>query len=203
MLWDKGDSRFRSCPNGHDNPAGWQLCGECGARLASAESARIWDRMDGAVLAVTLVAVVMIVGLAVTLVAVRGNERPGAATAPGVSVAQWWGQTHQDFTDLREALADARYVMGRRNPQALESACQRMHETAAVTLPAHLPAPDVELTSLIRAAASDAHEASHMCLSVVTGSINSYDGEFVSYIEQAEAGLGDAQDIVNRYLTQS
>ena len=203
MMRDRKNDRSLTCPNGHDNPADWQLCGECGTPLTSADSGRAWDPMNRAALAVTLIAATMIVGLAVTLAVIRGGVRPETGTAQAVTVAQWWSETHGDFTDLRDALGDARHVMGRRNREALESACKRMHEAAAVKLPAHLPAPDMELTNRIRAAAADAHEAAHMCLAVITGSINSYDGEFVSYIDQAETGLDDAQDTVNRYLTQS
>lgn len=31
----EADDLMRVCPHGHANPAGWTICGECGARLAA------------------------------------------------------------------------------------------------------------------------------------------------------------------------
>ena len=76
-----------------------------------------------------------------------------------------------------------------------------MHDTAGVELQAHIPTPDPELTSELRAAAEDAHAAAHMCLSVMAGSINNYRGEFPADLDQAEKHLMAAHEIVNEALT--
>ena len=83
----------------------------------------------------------------------------------------------------------------------MEKACQHMHDAAGVELQAQLPTPDPDVTSELRAAADDAHGASHMCLSVAAGSINNYGGEFPVDVEQAEKHLMAAQELINKALT--
>jgi hypothetical protein len=86
---------------------------------------------------------------------------------------------------------------------AMQRACQQMHDAAAVDLQAHLPAPTQELTSELTAAATDAHDASHMCMSVLEGSMNSYDGEFPVDVKQAEKHLAAAEELISQAITTS
>jgi hypothetical protein len=71
-----------------------------------------------------------------------------------------------------------------------------MHDAAAADLPAHLPAPTPELNSELTAALTDAHDASHMCMAVLEGSTNSYDGEFPVDLKQAEKHLAAAEELI-------
>jgi len=75
-----------------------------------------------------------------------------------------------------------------------------MHDTAAVELPRHLPAPTPELTQELTAAVEDAHEASHMCMSVLSRSSNNYDAEFPVDTDQAERHLIAARELVREAL---
>ena len=70
-------------------------------------------------------------------------------------------------------------------------------------LPAHLPTPDPDLTGELTAATADAHAAAHMCLAVLAGSVNSYDGEFVADVDQANKHLTAAQELINKALTHA
>ena len=49
------------------------------------------------------------------------------------------------------------------------------------------------------AAAEDAH-AAHMCLSLAAGSQNTYNGEFLADLEQADRRLVHAQEFINKAL---
>ena len=106
----------------------------------------------------------------------------------------------EPFTDLQQSLADAQRALATVDRSAMDEACQQMHDTAAVDLRAHLPAPNPELTSELEAATEDAHAAAHMCLSVLARSTNSYDGEFPVDVEQAEKHLLAAQELVREAL---
>ena len=65
---------------------------------------------------------------------------------------------------------------------------------------AHLPAPNPDLTSELRAAIEDAHGAAHLCLSVAAGSMNNYDSEFIANVDQAGRHMQAAQDMINKTL---
>jgi hypothetical protein len=80
----------------------------------------------------------------------------------------------------------------------LQKSCQDMHDAGAVDLRAHLPAPDADVTAEIDAAINDAHEASHMCLAAISGSLNSYAGEFDADLEQADKHLQAALAMINK-----
>ena len=113
---------------------------------------------------------------------------------------EWWSQAREPFTDLQQSLADAQRALVAVDPTAMDEACQQMHDSAAVGLPALLPAPSPELTSELGAATEDAHAGAHMCLSVLARSTNSYSGEFPVDVEQAEKHLLAAQELVREAL---
>jgi flagellar hook-basal body complex protein FliE len=198
-----------TCPNGHPNPAHWEFCGECGAPIEDFEQTSIhqpWYRSVRTPLAAAVFAVLVAVGTAAGLVISKGGERTNSsvqASAGDEGIQEWWSGAHQDFTKLQTALDDSRRASKRLDEHAMEAACQQMHDTAGVDLPAHLPTPDAELSSELKAATDDAHAAAHMCLSAIAGSINSYGGEFVSDVDQAERHLTAAQEIINKALTDS
>ena len=193
------------CPHGHPNPPHYEFCGECGAPIdtvAEELEADKWYRTRWAIVGAGVLAVLVIVGAAVTLAATR-TEQTGSSTettATAVRVQDWWADAQEDFTELQNALEDSQRAVDRFDVDGLEAACQRMHDAAAVDLPAHLPAPDPNLTSELTAATADAHTASHMCLSAVAGSENNYHGEFAADVEQAEKHLRKAQELINKAL---
>ncbi len=75
-----------------------------------------------------------------------------------------------------------------------------MHDVAAVRVSAHLPGPDEDLSAELGAAATDAHNAAHMCLSVIERTPNNYDAEFLSNLEQADRQVKVAIATANEYL---
>lgn len=195
-----------NCPHGHPNPAHYEFCGECGAPIdtvAEALEAGKWYRTKWAVVGAGVLAIVVIVGAAVTI-AVTRTERTGtpAPTIDGTAAIQeWWSGAHKHFTELESALEDSQRALDRMDDAGLESACQRMHDAAGVDLPAHLPTPDPDLTSELTAATADAHAAAHMCLAAIAGSENNYHGEFPADVDQAEKHLSKAQELINKALT--
>jgi hypothetical protein len=133
-----------------------------------------------------------------------GNAGPSARTSSGdAAVLDWWQGARKPFVALQESLDDAQRALVDADRTAMQRACQQMHDAAAVDLQAHLPAPTQELTSELTAAATDAHDASHMCMSVLEGSMNSYDGEFPVDVKQAEKHLAAAEELISQAITTS
>src|SRR5512139_235600 len=186
-----------TCPHGHPNPPGWTLCGECGAPIEQPDvESTAWYRTKWALVGAGVVAVLVIVAAAAALVMDNRGDRADSAdvtTARQQEMSQWWGDVRAPFTDLQDSLADSQRAVQEADSDALEQACQRMHDSSAVELQSHLPAPDADLTSEVAAAADDAHAAAHMCLSVTAGSTNAYDGEFTVNLQQAEQHLRRAR----------
>lgn len=193
------------CPHGHPNPAGWQLCGECGSPLDEAMdlAEQRWYRSKWAILGAAAVATVAVSSVIVSVV--HHTDSPASVASPAsaenVAVLDWWSQAREPFTGLQQSLADSQRALASVDRSAMQEACQQMHDTSAVELQQHLPAPTAQLTSEVTAAAQDAHAAAHMCMSVLAGTTNSYNGEFSSDLDQANKHLDAAQEIIHRALT--
>lgn len=198
-----------SCPNGHENRSNWEFCGECGApidQVAEELEARAWYRTKWAIVGASILAVLVISAAAVAVVVSRSGEQADLSAPTSsrtVAIREWWSGAHQHFTDLQESLDDSQRSLTRIDGPALERACQQMHDTADVELQAHMPTPDTELTSELRAATADAHAAAHMCLAAVAGTVNNYSGEFPASVDQAEKHLTAAQELVNKALIET
>ncbi len=117
--------------------------------------------------------------------------------------SQWWNAAEPDVAALQAVLDETQRALRRREPVALASACQVMHDVAAVQVPAHLPAPVGDLSAELGAAAADAHAAAHMCLSVIEQTPNNYDAEFLSNLDQAGRQVQAAMATANKYLAGS
>ncbi|WP_422747881.1 hypothetical protein ACN27E_07465 [Mycobacterium sp. WMMD1722] len=131
------------------------------------------------------------------------STKPADVAVPSQQAAlrQWWSTAEPAVKELQAALYESQFALRRFDAAALGPACQRMHDAAAVELPARLPAPDRMLTAELNAAAEDAHHAAHMCLAVLNNSPTNYVGEFASSVEQAEKQLRAANARVERILT--
>lgn len=190
------------CPNGHQNPRHQQLCAECDAIIIPAAKRPFSDRALRIIVSASAVVV-----LAAVLVAVTHRAEPGPSSAPpstgNAAIQQWWSGAHKHFDGLQGAVKASREALEHRDEPELGPSCQTMHDAAAVELRADLPSPDPDLTAELDAAINDAHDAAHMCLSAVSGSLNNYAGEFVSNLDQAERHLEAALDIVTRSLLEA
>ncbi|MBV5242505.1 hypothetical protein KUF57_03020 [Mycolicibacterium sp. PAM1] len=161
------------------------------------------SRMSSVIVGFAIVVAVAVAFGVIAMVLAGRPESPGTAGVPEtVGLSRWWAGTHQHVTDLQKSLDDSKRALNRMDGPALESACQRMHDAAGVELAAHLPAPDADLTAELEAVAADAHDAAHMCLAVLAQSLNSYDAEFTTRVDQADRHLNEALAIVNRQLAQ-
>ncbi|MBU8831877.1 hypothetical protein [Mycolicibacterium goodii] len=193
------------CPRGHLNPSGWELCGECGAPIDSDDQAAATEQQTiGRLRTVWAAAgIVLLVGAAFVAGALvfRSEPRQMPSVTDPVAVREWWAGSHDTISGLRTAIDDSRRAVEQLDTAALQPACRQMHDLAGVRLPALLPSPDGELTSELAAAAGDAHEAAHMCLAAIAGSMNSYRGEFAATLDQAEANLTAAQGIIDEMVT--
>ena len=83
------------------------------------------------------------------------------------------------------------------------AACQRIHDTAEVSLQGKMPTPDAELTAQVHAMIEDFHLASHMCLSALSGSTNQYAIEYLTYVDQAQRQMRAALDLVHTSMTKT
>jgi hypothetical protein len=191
------------CTQGHPNPDGWQLCGECNPIEATPDHSRDgWYRAKWAIAGASVLAAIVFSTAAIAFL--KSDDQQAGPSAPASagqgSILEWWSQAREPFTDLQQSLGDAQRALVAVDRSAMDEACRQMHDTAAVDLRAYLPAPSPQLTSELEAATEDAHAAAHMCLSVLASSRNSYDGEFLVDVEQAKKHLLVAQDLVRQAL---
>ena len=122
-----------------------------------------------------VVAVLLVSGGIVAVVVTGGTKHSSSSTPTTIdttAIHEWWSGAHEHFTELKNALDDSQRALDRLDGAGLQAACQQMHDAAEVELQAHLPAPNPDLTSELRAAIEDAHSAAHLCLSVAAGSMN-------------------------------
>ena len=130
------------CPQGHQNPDGWQLCGECGSPIESSPDDS-WYRARWAIAGVGVLAVIVFAVAAIAFIS-SDNQQTGpsapASTDQG-TVLEWWSQAREHVTDLQQSLADAQRALATVDRSAMDEACRKMHDSAAVDLRAHLPAP--------------------------------------------------------------
>lgn len=147
------------------------------------------------------VAIVLTLAIAALVLASRADDPGEIAPVDRAALLDWWTAAEPHVVDLQDAVGDSQRALQRMDGPVLAAACQRMHDASAVEIPAHLPAPDRDVSAELSAATEDAHAAAHMCLSALGRSPNNYDIEFVSNLDQAGRHLRAAQEIVNRILT--
>jgi hypothetical protein len=178
-----------TCPNGHHNPKNEQLCEVCDALIVPAEKSPLSKRAWWVIVAASVVAAVVLATVLGVVVIQQAEPEIASAptTAERTAMQQWWSAAREHFDELQDAVDDAGDALEHNDELALEPSCQKLHDAGAVELRAHLPAPDPDLTAELDAAINDAHDAAHMCLSAVSGSHNSYAGEFSSNLDQAKS----------------
>ncbi|KUI25782.1 hypothetical protein AU196_23660 [Mycobacterium sp. IS-1742] len=182
-----------ACPEDHRTVTGF--CPRCGAPLTVPPERA--HRRRGVAVAI----VAAVVGVAALLVVDASRTHDAVVPSEQAAVREWWSAAQPAVTDLQESLYDAESSLRRMNASALAAACQRMHDSAAVGVPAEMPTPDRDLTAELSAATEDAHSAAHMCLAVVANSPHNYEGEFTANLDQAEKQMRAAMALVNRILT--
>lgn len=195
---------FADCSGDHRTPTGSSVCAVCGAPLQVPAELPRRARYHSTARALGVVATIAAVaaGVGILIFAVDSTRTPDVVIPSNRdAVKAWWSDAQPSMTALQQSLYDAESALRRLDGSALGSACQRMHDAAAVDVPTQLPAPDRTLTAELTAAAQDAHEAAHMCLALVEKSTNNYEGEFSSNLDQAEKQMKAAMALVNRTLT--
>lgn len=188
------------CPNGHENPHDAQLCQECDAFLVPARDEKS-PRNRVRLLAVwAAVATVLLVAVMSAVLISHRNQAASTPATPtaAAAVRDWWPATHEHVTDLENAIDDVQSGLKRLDKESVSEACQRMHDAGTVDLQARLPSPDPDLTAELEAAIQDVHDASHMCMAAVAGTMNNYDAEFVTRLDEAKKHLDAAVDLVTK-----
>jgi hypothetical protein len=201
-----------TCPHGHINAERSHFCAECGAPISPGPAAateppatRPWYGKMWVIVAATVLALGGIAGGAVAVEATIGKQ--AVSPAPTMSTATaikqwWWSGAQQYFTDLQTALNDAKRAAKNNDINAVDNACQRIHDISEDKLKAHLPTPDPELTSELQGMIEDFHSAAHLCMAGAAGSFIQA-GDLMSYLDEAERQMKAAQDMVNNYLDQA
>lgn len=191
------------CADPHAERTGVYICPSCGAPVGgSTPQRRVWYRTFPAIATFSVTGAVAVASLVVAIVMASSGSPGGSSSSEHAELTEWWSTTHPHVAELQDALDDSRQALRRIDSPALASACQRMHDAAGVDLAAHLPSPDADLTAELSAASGDAHDAAHMCLSVLEHTPNNYDAEFASDVDQADRHLKAALAIINRGLTR-
>lgn len=196
------DPRTRAGPITHIAPDGQPTCEVCGRRVdVVAQEDPKTRRTFWTAAAISLTGALVSLGVfTVLLLDGRDRSSPPPALAEAGALQQWWAAAQPASDALRDAVKDAQRSLIRLDRTALQNSCQRMHDSAAIDVPAHLPAPDPYVTVELRAVNDDVHAAAHMCLAVAAGAPTNYDGEFVSNLNQAERHLTEARREIDRLL---
>jgi hypothetical protein len=138
-------------------------------------------------------------------IAVANHPRQIGSAGPGTpsvtALQQWWASAEKDFTDMRDASDDVDQAFSHFRPGALAAACQHVNDAAEIEMQSRLPSPDRKLTAALNAAIENFHFAAHLCLAAVAGSPANYDGEFLSLMAEGNKHMREAQDIIDRMLT--
>lgn len=190
-----------TCPNGHPNPKGQQLCEECDALIVPTPNpATPWYRRWWFAASCGAAVALLISAIAAALVV--QHNRSEVASPPAterVAIQQWWESgADKHVVALQDALEGAQRSLQQFDKLGVERSCQRIHDASVVDLQAHLPSPDSDLTAELNAAIQDAHTSAHVCLSAISGSPNNYDVEFTTHLDQALKHLKAATDIVDK-----
>lgn len=189
-----------TCPNGHPNPKGQQLCEECDALIVPPSNpATPWYRRWWFA-ASCGAAVALLISATVAVLVIQHNRAEVASpVTKQAAVQQWWESgADKHVAALQDALESAQRSLQQFDKLGVERACQRIHDSAVVDLQAHVPSPDPDLTAELDAAIQDAHTTAHACLSGISGSPNNYDVEFTTNLDQALKHLKAATDIVDK-----
>ncbi|HTI76333.1 MAG TPA: hypothetical protein VL634_15155 [Mycobacterium sp.] len=191
-----------TCPNGHHNPKNEQLCAVCDALIVSTERRSLSGRAWWVIIATSTVAAIVLAAVLGVIVTRPGAPEISSAptTVESNAMQQWWSVAREHVEEFQTAVDNTRSGLARQDEPLLRTSCQDMHDAGGVALRAHLPAPDPDLTSELDAAINDSHEAAHMCLAAISGSINNYSGEFKADLDQADMHLRAALDIVSKKL---
>jgi hypothetical protein len=194
-----------TCPNGHHNSRNRQLCEVCDALIVPTEKTQLSKRAWWAIIGASVVAAIILAAVLGVVVTQRSERETASAptTTEITAMQQWWSTAREHFDDFQGAVDDTREGLKRQDEAVLQKSCQDMHDAGAVDLRAHLPSPDPDLTAEIDAAINDAHEAAHMCLAAISGSLNNYAGEFVANLDQADKHLESALGIINNRLLEA
>ena len=164
-----------------------------------------WYRRWRVVGIASLLSALVVAGATISVLeAVRGHRAQTVApdTSHQAAILNWWAGAHNDFTALQGAVDDTRRAASRSDEAGVYSACQRMHDTAEVTLRSKMPTPDAMLTAEVQSMIEDFHVASHLCMSEMSGSSNSWSGEYKAYVDEALRQMHAAQEIVNKSPNQ-
>lgn len=169
-----------------------------------------WSRITSPrkwiVTGIAAILLLLIAGGSAILVTTEHPHRVSSSTpttSKWTAIQQWWSGASADFATLRDSSDAAQHAIDHLDPIGLETACQQIHDDAEVKMKTHLPSPEPELTAELSSAIEDYHDAAHMCLAVTAGSANSYNGEFKSYLEQADLHMKAAQNIINQTLIET
>ena len=125
-------------------------------------------------------------GSAAALVVMNGHQHVNpATTASSTAIDRWWTEVSPYVTDLQSLLDDSRRAANSDDKPAMQAACQKLYDTAEIQLQEH-----AELTAEVRSVIEDSHQAAHMCLAYVNGSVMYDGGQFHSYLDEVRRHLG-------------
>lgn len=195
-------------PDGQASPARFGQCTECCASLdvpkeSEADRRRRFPGRRASTLG--LVGVLAVAVATTLLVASRQHDGQRSVPPPTTASAirEWWAVSRTDFIALRTALDDSQEALQQADVGVLKVSCQKMHDAAAVDLAARMPTPDPRLTTELKAATDDAHDAAHICLSTIGGAMISYRAEFDTDLDQAYKHLAAAREIIDRVVSDT
>lgn len=193
-------------PNGQASSARFGQCTQCGASIDGTKGSeaagrrRFPGRRASALGLVGVLAVAVATTLVVVVARQHDEQRSVPAATTASAIREWWADSRTDFIVLRTALDDSREALQQADVDVLKVSCQKMHDAAAVDLAARMPTPDARLTTELKAATDDAHDAAHICLSTIGGAMISYRAEFDTDLDQAYKHLAAAREIVDRVV---
>ncbi|CQD02274.1 hypothetical protein BN000_00195 [Mycobacterium europaeum] len=148
--------------------------------------------------AIGVVAVVLLVAGCSTHTHPSGGG--ATTTTPHAQAVRGWVElTTGDIQKLGIAMGKATFAIGSQDYPALAAACHDGHD-AAISLQAHLPSPDKELTGALQASLDDFDAASHFCVAAIEDRDANEARHAGEFMNSAEGHLANATAIRDRIV---
>ena len=123
-----------------------------------------------------------------------------SSTALAAAMREWESRAGDHFKESAKALDQVSVGSEHNDDAAVQTGCQRLHDTNAIGLQADLPTPDPALTAELQRMIDDVNTAAHACLRFADSRNTDDASTYQTYLARAIDHLTTAKQILNQDL---